>query len=120
MQRMDAMETKIDTKFDTLQETLTTVITNKLRATNLVTQVAEVIGGENSPIVTSASLAVTRAEFFTKVTTRLDDLIIPSPESDRRRKKRQSETDLSDKEDAMDEDAQDSAKVAKKAAGRQV
>jgi ACT domain-containing protein len=65
MQRMEDIETKIETnidlKFDTLQETLTNVITEKLRATNLVAQVAEVIGGENSPFVTSASLSFTMA-----------------------------------------------------------
>jgi hypothetical protein len=110
MQRMEDIETKIETKinlkFDTLQETLTTGITEKLRATNLGAQVAEVIGGESSPFVTSASLAVTMAEFFTKVNTRLDAISIPSPETDRRRKKRQSESAHSDYEDAMEEDDQ--------------
>jgi hypothetical protein len=110
MQRMEDIETKIETKidlkFDTLQETLTNVITEKLRATNLVAQVAEVIGGENSPFVTSASLSFTMAEFFTKVNTRLDAISITSPETDRRRKKHQLESAHSDYEDAIMEDDQ--------------
>jgi hypothetical protein len=122
MHRMEDLETKIetkiDTKFATFQETLTTVITEKLRTTNLVAQVAEVIGGENSPFVTSASLAATMAEFFNKVNNRLDTISIPNPETDRRRKKRQSESDDSDYGDAMEEETPDSADDAKKAVGR--
>jgi hypothetical protein len=45
--------------------------------------------------------------------------MIPSPHSDRRLQKPHSAIFPSDQEDAMDEDAQDSADVAKKATGRQ-
>jgi hypothetical protein len=93
LERMDSIESRIDTKMEEMELKLTSVIVEKLNATTLVSQVSAVMGGENSPFVTSASLDLAMTNWFAKVNTRLDALLPVLPEhsvTPRSRKKRHS------------------------------
>jgi hypothetical protein len=73
--RLDSLDTCIDTKFASMETTLIAVISEKLAASNLVTKVSAVMGGEASPFVTAASIDLKLTAWFTKVTQRLDGIV---------------------------------------------
>jgi hypothetical protein len=107
LERMDSIENRIDTKMEEMEIKLTSVIVEKLNATTLVSQVSAVMGGENSPFVTSASLDLAMTNWFAKVNTRLDTLLPALPEhsvTPRSRKKRHSDQPLDASMDDGDPD----------------
>jgi hypothetical protein len=116
MNRMDAIDTRIDTKMSNMQTSLQNMIITKLDTTALVAQVAAAIGGADSPFVTAASLKATMEGFIKQVNSRIDNLIPAiTPENPSKRKKPLNANTADD----MDEDEnEDIAAAAKKAAGR--
>jgi hypothetical protein len=58
-----------------METALIAVISEKLAASNLVTKVSAVMGGEASPFITPASLDLKLTAWFTKLTQRLDGIV---------------------------------------------
>jgi hypothetical protein len=131
--QLGSLDTRIDTKMNDMEHTLISVIADKLAVGSIVTQVADVMGGETSPFVTAASLDLTMTKWFAIVNKRLDGLVNSTIEPEPRpHKKRTSDTlgdvpmpivDMDDPHaemDTMDEESiLTTADAAQRAAGGQ-
>jgi uncharacterized membrane-anchored protein YjiN (DUF445 family) len=74
LNRMDAIDLRIDTKMTSMQTSLQAMIDAKLDVPSHVMQVAAAIGGEASPFVTAASLKITMKGFIEQINGRIDNL----------------------------------------------
>jgi hypothetical protein len=74
LNRMDAIDVRIETKMTSMQTSLQPMIDAKLDVPSLVMQVGAAIGGEASPFVTAASLKITIKGFIKQINGRIDTL----------------------------------------------
>jgi hypothetical protein len=106
LNRMDAIDVRIETKMTSMQTSLQAMIDAKLDVPSLVMQVAAAIGGEASPFVTAASLKITMKGFMEQINGRIDNLAPVSTGKPSKRKKSLPEKSYCEQDD-MEEDAPD-------------
>jgi hypothetical protein len=113
LNRMDAIDVRIDTKMTSMQTSLQAMIDAKLDVPSLVMQVAAAIGGEASPFVTAASLKITMKGFIEQINGRIDTVAPvstgkPSTSTSKPSKRKKSFPEKSYcEQDDMEEDALD-------------
>jgi hypothetical protein len=118
LNRMDAIDVRIETKMTSMQTSLQAMIDAKLDVPSLVMQVAAAIGGEALPFVTAASLKITMKGFIEQINGRIDTLAPISTRKPSKRKKSLPEKSYCEQDD-MEEDAPDiTAATATTTAGR--